>query len=101
LVYSLEGHAVRYKVEKVDKGNRSVGMLLKDPVQYRVPENISYFRSVDFRQYLYLAVAQDTIYELNYHTLSVLKKRAQILQQFLEPMVPCKYRGEIVSGDGK
>jgi len=74
LVYSLEGHAVRYKVEKVDKGNRSVGMLLKDPVQYRVPENISYFRSVDFRQYLYLAVAQDTIYELNYHTLSVLKK---------------------------
>lgn len=74
LVYSLEGHAVRYSVEKVDKGNRTVGILLKDPVQYRVPENISYFRSVHFRQHLYLAIANDTIYELKYQTLSVLKE---------------------------
>jgi len=76
MVYSSEGHLVRYKVSKTTKvveGSDVVGMDLTDPETHTFPANATYVRPLYFRSHRYFVVAEKMITEISYNTLAPIQ----------------------------
>ncbi len=73
-IYSSEGQAVQYKVDRKAVG-KGVGIDFSYNHTYEIPENIEHMFPIRFRGSFFFAIANDSFYELHYSPISIKSER--------------------------